>query len=169
MKAGRFREDLYYRINVINIDLPPLRESREDVAELVRHFLLKTAREMGSPRSSIDDDVDAGCSWPTTGAGNVRELENEVNRVVAFSDEVVLPDVLSESVRGGRGAYPAAMTTEHAGSLSDLVARVETSEIQRALRTAGGNKTKASQILGISRFTLQRKLEKYEIDIEEAT
>jgi DNA-binding NtrC family response regulator len=61
------------------------------------------------------------------------------------------------------------MTTEHAGSLSDLVARVETSEIQRALRTAGGNKTKASQILGISRFTLQRKLEKYEIDIEEAT
>jgi transcriptional regulator with GAF, ATPase, and Fis domain len=166
VEEGTFREDLYYRLKVLEIDLPPLRGRREDIPLLVEHFIRTAAGDKEPPK--LDPrvlDLLMAYDWP----GNVRELENEVNRVVAFSDEVVLPDVLSESVRGGRGAYPAAMTTEHAGSLSDLVARVETSEIQRALRTAGGNKTKASQILGISRFTLQRKLEKYEIDIEEAT
>ncbi len=102
--------------------------------------------------------------WP----GNVRELENEVNRMVAFADGVVSVDLLSESVRGGRGLHRSALGTEGAADLAELVARVETAEITRALRLSSGNKTKASQVLGISRFTLQRKLDKYEIEVEEA-
>jgi transcriptional regulator with GAF, ATPase, and Fis domain len=165
VEAGKFREDLYYRLKVLEVILPPLRQRREDIPLLVDHFLKKATGGETPPR--VDPRVIEllkAYDWP----GNVRELENEVSRMVAFSDEVIVPDVLSESVRGGRGVYATAIGSEGCANLAELVARVETSEISRALRMAEGNKTRASQMLGISRFTLQRKLDKYEIEIEEA-
>jgi transcriptional regulator with GAF, ATPase, and Fis domain len=163
--AGKFREDLYYRLKVLEVILPPLRERREDIPSLVEHFLKRAVGQ--EPPPSVDPrvlELLKAYDWP----GNVRELENEVSRMVAFSDDVIVPDILSESVRGGRGVYASSLGGEGCGNLAELVARVETSEISRALRMAEGNKTRASQTLGISRFTLQRKLDKYEIEFEEA-
>jgi two-component system response regulator HupR/HoxA len=100
-----------------------------------------------------------GHDWP----GNVRELENEVKRMVALSGEAVTSDVLSPNVRsGGRMLLPGA-DDEPVRDLNELVEAVERREIEKALKVAEGNKTRASDLLGISRFTLQRKLEKYGI------
>jgi len=168
VRAGEFREDLYYRLKVLTIRLPPLRQRKEDVPALVEHFL-----RLHAPRGRRPQRLAAGVmealvayEWP----GNIRELENEVKRMIALGDEEITMDVLSDGVRRGprgsalAGAPGGPAADGPVGNLVELVEGIEKREITRALEQAAGNKTRASELLGISRFTLQRKLEKYGLE-----
>lgn len=159
VRAGEFREDLYYRLRVLTIDLPPLRDRKGDVPILVEHFLNLHATAVG--RKQMADGIIellSAYDWP----GNIRELENEVKRMIALSDDVITEDVLSDIVRrGARGGFDP--DDGPVQNLMELVERVERNEIAKALAGSKGNKTRAADLLGISRFTLQRKLDKYEM------
>jgi DNA-binding NtrC family response regulator len=154
--AGRFREDLSYRLNVITITIPPLRERSDDIPDLARHFLTKYSRKMLKPvREFTPEALQAlgHYSWP----GNVRELENVVERAVILSDgesigreDLAVPDA---------SAVTAAAVTEKPGTGS--LGEIERDHILRVLREAGGNQSRASQLLGIDRKTLYLKLRKY--------
>ncbi|HEY4187290.1 MAG TPA: sigma-54 dependent transcriptional regulator [Polyangia bacterium] len=157
LREGSFREDLYYRLNVIHIHLPPLRERTEDILALAEHFLEaatvrtgKTVRELGA---AVKKAL-LGYHWP----GNVRELENVIERAVALAEgDVIGMDDLPGSVRERRrtdtlgGALARGMTLE----------ALERSYIERVVLAEGGNKTRAAQKLGLDRKTLYRKLEEY--------
>ncbi len=160
--AGEFREDLFYRLRVLTVDLPPLRDRKDDVALLTQHFL-ELHTKSGRPVKQLDDGVLEllqGYDWP----GNVRELENEVKRMVALSEETIGADVLSQHVRRGARGIVDLADDDEVHNLIELVERVERREIEKALRVAQGNKTRAADLLGISRFTLQRKLDKYDMN-----
>ncbi len=161
VRAGEFREDLLYRLRVLTVDLPPLRERKDDIPTLTAHFL-EMHTKSGRPVKALDAGVMEalqGYDWP----GNVRELQNEVKRMVALSEATIGPDVLSEHVRRGARGLVEMDEDGPVRNLLELVECVERAEIERALRVAKGNKTRASDLLGISRFTLQRKLDKYGI------
>jgi two-component system nitrogen regulation response regulator GlnG len=180
MREGKFREDLYYRLNVVTLNLPPLRERRRDTPLLVEHFLAKYATELGEcgvAPEALDRLV--GHDWP----GNVRELENVVQRAMVMATSgVILPEHLPigpvsaaasvavdasleevierkliECVRGLR---------EHASAnLYDLmIGLVEKPLLRAVLRETGGNQVRAAQILGINRNTLRKKLTEHGID-----
>jgi DNA-binding NtrC family response regulator len=159
VKEGRFREDLYYRLNVIPIFLPPLRERRTDVPLLVEHFLKKHAgperpRDVSEEALKILVDYD----WP----GNVRELESVVERALLLSDgDTILPGDLPASVRAGvaHARRGAGLDLEIPESGLDLEA-VERTLILRALDKTAGNVSRAARLLGLSRRTLQYRLEK---------
>jgi transcriptional regulator with GAF, ATPase, and Fis domain len=157
--AGEFREDLYYRLKVLTIRVPPLRKRKEDIPVLADHFLRLHTPPGRRPKTLGEGVMDRllAHDWP----GNIRELENEVKLMIALGEEVIDPSVLSESVRAGPGGALASPADGPVQDLNALVERVERAEIEKALRRAEGNKTHASDLLGISRFTLQRKLEKY--------
>ena len=168
VRDGSFREDLYYRIAVLAVRLPGLRERRDDIPLLAEHLLARAAREAGRPAPVLPHEV-MSClvsyDWP----GNVRELENEMRRLVVLSEEMVRPEHLSTSVREGRaldgdgnGAAAAAAAVS-SGDIREAVADLEKRSIEAALAQHGGNKSRAAASLGISRFALQRKLEKYGI------
>ena len=158
VERGEFREDLFYRINVINVIVPPLRERREDVPLLVEHFLRGAARSGSRPkrltRACMDLLVDY--AWP----GNIRELENEMARaaVLAGDAETIGPELLSPRVR-----EPAA---HGAGdpSLDEAVDAFERKLVVEALDRARGNRTHAAARLGISRRNLLRKIDKYGLE-----
>ncbi len=159
VKAGRFREDLYFRINVVTIRLPPLRERPDDIALLGRHFLAKYAARERRADSGIAPaalTVLERYGWP----GNVRELENVIERSLALSkDGVILPSDLPPEVRGvstsASGAPPTLI--DDRPTLSELERRY----IELILKESGGNKKRAAEILGIDRRTLYRSLEKF--------
>ncbi|HEU4395600.1 MAG TPA: sigma 54-interacting transcriptional regulator [Planctomycetota bacterium] len=158
VRESGFREDLFYRLNVLQISLPPLRDRREDVPLLLAHFLEKHAARAQRPVPRLEKhvmDLLEAYDWP----GNVRELENEAQKMVALSEGVVTEEVLSLPVRSGPTEPP--VPGQEIRDLDGLVAQVEREEIARALRLSQGNKTRAASALGISRFTLQRKLDKY--------
>jgi len=161
--AGRFREDLYYRLNVLTIELPPLRDRRDDVLPLVEHFLTKVATKLGRtpPRlSSRASELLLAYGWP----GNVRELENVIERAVILSPSgQVEPEVLPLNVTPRAVVPSGADGTEVATSLREA----EIVQIRRAMRQTDGNKTRAAQILGITRKTLDRKIRDYEINLAE--
>ncbi len=157
---GRFRSDLYYRLNVIQLHLPPLRDRREDIPILVSYFLAKSAEAAGVPALTPTDEtlaILAEYDWP----GNVRELQNALERavVVATGDEI-LPATLPHRVREaptprlGASEAPANPTMEV----------VERAYILWVLQAEGGNKTRAAEVLGIDPSTLYRKLNRYGID-----
>jgi len=159
VRAGEFREDLYYRLRVLTVDLPPLRDRKEDVPVLVDHFMGLYVKPGRTPKD-IDEtvmEILQAYDWP----GNVRELENEVKRMVALSEEVITPDVLSDHVRRGARGLVDIDDDGPVHNLIELVEQVERREIEKALLVSQSNKTRAADLLGISRFTLQRKLEKY--------
>jgi len=164
VRAGTFREDLYYRINVLSVDLPPLRRRREDIPLLAEHLLARAAREAGRPAPHLPREVVAALveyEWP----GNVRELENEMRRLVVMVEDVVQLDQLSAAVQERRSLHadpgaPEALAAA-GGNIRDAVAELEQRSIEVALEKAGGNKSRAAESLGISRFALQRKLDKY--------
>ena len=168
VRDGSFREDLYYRIAVLAVRLPGLRERRDDIPLLAEHLLARAAREAGRPAPVLPHEV-MSClvsyDWP----GNVRELENEMRRLVVLSEDMVRPEHLSTSVREGRGldgdgsASAAAAAAVSSGDIREAVADLEKRSIEAALAQHGGNKSRAAASLGISRFALQRKLEKYGI------
>ena len=161
VKSGGFREDLFYRVNVLTLDLPPLRARREDIPLLAGALLARAAREANRIAPQLSHEVLAtlsGYDWP----GNVRELENEMRRVLLLAEERVELAHLSSTVLARPGA---AAPTEAAplvlGDLRSAVESFERSAIEEALKRAGGNKSRAAKELGISRFALQRKLEKF--------
>jgi two-component system response regulator HydG len=155
VKKGLFREDLYFRLNVIAIDIPPLRERGEDILLIANHFATKFAKEFSKPPLRFSDnalEVLIGYHWP----GNVRELENVIQRLVVMTegDTIDVPDL------------PSLM---HFKALRRLgfnrtLAEVEAEHIRNVLTNADGNKTQAAEILGIDRKTLRAKLKRYSID-----
>jgi transcriptional regulator with GAF, ATPase, and Fis domain len=165
VRGGQFREDLYYRVNVLSVRLPPLRERRDDIPLLAEHLLARAAREAGKPVPLFGQDVMSALvshDWP----GNVRELENEMRRLVVLAQDEVRVEHLSRSVierRSIRDRGGATAPLETAGDIRAAVADLEKRSIEAALAVAGGNKSKAAAELGISRFALQRKLDKYDV------
>ena len=150
---GKFREDLFYRINVLPVHLPPLRERREDIPPIAEHFLARFAEQMQKPVRSISGeamDLLQAFSWP----GNVRELENVMERAVALEQTPsVLPETLPEQVRRGVSTTSGQVPAELPEEGIDLEAHVE--EIYRdhmvqALKRAGGVQVKAAEMLGMS-------------------
>ncbi|HVX97381.1 MAG TPA: sigma-54 dependent transcriptional regulator [Polyangia bacterium] len=162
VKAGRFREDLYFRINVVTIRLPPLRERREDIPVLVGHFLHKLAlRERREPAAMSPEALRllSGYAFP----GNVRELENAIERAVAVAKgNVILPSDLPPEVGGGPEPGAGAETGGILGEVGNrpTLAELERRYIQLVLGEVGGNKKKAAEKLGIDRRTLYRALER---------
>jgi len=152
--AGRFREDLFYRVHVIPITLPPLRERREDVAPLARHFLAKYARQFGKPVTDLSRgalDALERYHWP----GNVRELENIVARSVALAGE---PVVQLDQIPLDVALTPIEATAEDQLNLREARHEVDRLLILRALDRAGGNQTVAARLLGMHRNTLLVKI-----------
>ena len=153
--AGRFREDLFYRVHVVAIELPPLRERREDVAPLGRHFAARLAQRLNRPLALGDDAIAwlEDQEWP----GNVRELENAIERAAVLSNEAVL---------GAESFSRAPRTTQHApsGSLTDVVEAAEKQAITAALAAVSGNRREAAKRLGVSLRTLFYKIEKYGLE-----
>ncbi len=152
VKKGQFREDLYYRLNVINISVPPLRERPDDIPVLAAHFLSKYSRELSKQTKKFTPGaMETLCNYPWP--GNVRELENVVERAVILSDA---GDIDAEDL-----AMPVQPLKELGANPS--LEEIEKDYILRVLREANSNQSKASHILGIDRKTLYLKLKKYGI------
>ena len=154
IQEGRLREDLYYRLNVIDIQLPPLRERKEDIPLLIQHFITKFSNEFKKNISGVSKDVLKlllNYSWP----GNVRELENVIQRAMTLSQhEVILPEDLPATVI----QTPDKKLVEKALEENFTLDQLEKKYIKKVLIEAGGNKSKAAEILGLDRKTLYRKL-----------
>lgn len=152
VKEGRFREDLYYRIHVFSIEIPPLRERREDIPLLVEHFVDKLAGSMGKARKQLSEESEElmqAYDWP----GNVRELENAIERAMVIGNtDSIRPQDLPLQVEQEGG-------TPRDRSLDSL----ESEHIARVLREESGNVSQAARVLGIDRGTLYNKIKKYGI------
>jgi DNA-binding NtrC family response regulator len=156
--AGEFRDDLFWRLNVLHLEIPSLRERPGDIPLLVEDFLGRIASRVGGRDMRVSTDALAlliGQPWP----GNVRQLFSVLERAIAFSDHPeITPDDLPESIRRtGRARQIARGAAEQELTLAE----VERELIFEALRRAGGNKTLAAERLGIPRRTLYRRLEEY--------
>lgn len=164
VEAGRFRADLYYRLNVVKLHLPPLRERREDIPLLVNSFLDTYCLALKKPRISFSDkalQLLINYDWP----GNIRELRNEVERCVALASSTIIDlDDLSENIRKSiaRETMDGSSPTISSSMPSNLDS-IEREAIMRAIDYARGNKSEAARILGISREGLRRKLIRYGI------
>lgn len=159
INRGGFRSDLYYRLNVIQLHLPPLRERREDIPILADHFLRRQANGEGEPHALDDAAMDAlsEYDWP----GNVRELENALERAVVVSKKSVIGvDALPKRVCEAPAPRLAAMELPP----NPTMEVVERAYILWVLESEGGNKTRAAEVLGIDPSTLYRKLNRYGID-----
>ena len=159
VSEGKFREDLFYRLNVVNIRLPPLSERREDIPILVRAFIDELARENDQPVRDISPDVLAqlqGYEWP----GNVRQLRNVLESVIVTSTgEMIEVHDLPEPIRQARPARLTRSVVKPGLKLEEI----EKEAIRLALEQTQGNRAEASEILGISVRTLQRKVKEYEL------
>lgn len=154
--SGAFRQDLFYRINVVRLELPPLRDRREDIPSLVEHFVARNQRA-SDPVLQISAAALRKLvryPWP----GNVRELENEVQRWLALCEERVLPEDLSPAIEGSNTDAEDPDDLE----MRPRVDRLERELIARAMERTGGNQTQAAQLLGLSRYGLQKKLKRLE-------
>jgi len=166
---GRFREDLFYRINVIPLRLPPLRERREDIPLLAEHFAARFAQQMGKKITGISGGAMSLLQtypWP----GNIRELENALERAVALErTPSILSESLPELVRSGSHAVAAAATQDAGGfpdvgfDLEQHVQHIEREYIAEALRRAGGVKVKAAELLGMSFRSFRYYTKKYDL------
>jgi DNA-binding NtrC family response regulator len=182
---GQFREDLFYRLNVIPVQLPPLRERKEDIPLLVQHFLAKfeaerdaAPKDKDAPRAAGSPARDAGrpavpltvsqqamrrlmaYQWP----GNVRQLENAIERAVAFTagrSQIDIGDLPSEVQQAQESVAASAVTLPEDGmDLDAFVASIERELIQRSLERTGGNKGQAARLLNLKRTTLVEKLKR---------
>ncbi len=152
-QAGRFREDLYYRLAVVEIQVPPLRERREDIPALANHFVVKYARELGRNVHGISREALRllyGHHWK----GNIRELSNAIERAVIFAaQEEITPEDLPDAVRAATPRDP-----EYSPNLREATAEFERAHILRVIEQCGGNKRKAAKLLGLGATSLYRKL-----------
>ncbi len=161
MRQGRFREDLYYRIEVVKVFVPPLRQRREDIPLLVEHFLDKYSREVGKPINRASPEALAllmSYEWP----GNVRELQNAIERGVILQEGPLLEP---EHLPLGAGPRPRTEASGAEGAMN--LEEVERQHILRVLRQTGYHQSRAAQILGIGRRTLYRKIREYGIELPE--
>jgi len=162
VQRGRFREDLYYRLKVFPLRLPPLRERREDIPLLSEHFLKRYGNEIGKPVGGLAQqamELMVAYNWP----GNVRELQNEMQRLVIQLDPgaFVTPDLLSPRIRQVEGLVSRAGVAK--GTLKEMMDTVEKFFLLEALREHNNNKTNAAKTLGITREGLHKKLRQYGI------
>jgi DNA-binding NtrC family response regulator len=174
IKQGRFREDLYYRLNVISIPVPPLRDRREDILELAQHFLRLYSERSGQEMPQLDDDAAAALkcyTWP----GNIRQLENVIERAVVIAEGPVItmnelaPEILTGSgvdvgspeKRNAPAEETPSPTSRDYGAGRSERERMERGELVRALAFAGGNKAEAARALGLARSTFFSKLKKH--------
>ncbi len=156
---GKFQEDLFYRLNVIPIHIPPLRERREDIPVLVEHFVGKHRQRTGKPITRLEDDAVQALQrydWP----GNVRELENTIERAVVLSTGPVLTTAFISMI-GATSAPPAGLPSLR---LHQNLEWVERETIRRSLDQSGGVKKEAAELMGISQRALSYYLAKYRID-----
>jgi two-component system response regulator PilR (NtrC family) len=168
--TGNFREDLFYRLNVIEIKIPPLRERKSDLRPLAQHFLEKYSREMGKEITKISSyatDLLNKYDFP----GNIRELENLMERSVALtSTNILLPDSLALSIHKRRwieGIQNRRYDLDqvvHGVALDNILDEIERAYLQKALEASNGNKNKAAELLGISFRSLRYRLDKMEND-----
>jgi two-component system, NtrC family, response regulator PilR len=162
---GKFREDLYYRINVIPVKLPPLRERREDIPLLAEHFLAKYTAQMGTTLTGISLEAVhllEQYEWP----GNIRELENTIERAVALErTPTVLPESLPDHVRGLLPSQPTAglMLPDGGFDLEQHVRELERDYLAEALKRAGGVQVKAAELLGMSFRSFRYYAKKYNL------
>jgi two-component system response regulator PilR (NtrC family) len=169
--GGNFREDLFYRLNVIEIKVPPLRERKSDLRALAQHFLDKYSQEMGKTVSKISSyaiDLLNRYDFP----GNIRELENLIERSVALSStNILLPDSLAMSIHKKRwieGVKNRRFDVDEVAygvALDSILAEIERAYLKKALECTGGNKNKAAELLGISLRSIRYRIDK--LDIEE--
>jgi transcriptional regulator with PAS, ATPase and Fis domain len=152
MRRGAFREDLYYRLRVIEIAIPPLRERKEDILPLARFFVERLRAKLKLPNlrlAATTIDPLSAYSWP----GNVRELENAIEHAAVLTrNGQITPELLPSNVVLGAGARPGQGKSPHS------LHQVESEHIRAALAEAGGNRTRAAAVLGISPTTLWRRL-----------
>jgi DNA-binding NtrC family response regulator len=160
VKNGRFREDLFYRLNVVSIELPPLRERRADIAPLASHFTSGLAKRFGRALSLGADTLRwlEDQPWP----GNVRELENAIERAAVLSGSETLEP--GDFQRGPLTTPTVTPTTTESGTLEEAVAVAERAAIAAALQASGGNRRAAAQRLGVSLRTLFYKIDRYGIE-----
>ncbi len=161
VKEEKFREDLYYRLNVVEIKIPPLRERKEDIAILLHHFLDEMCRENGKPRLTLSKEaykILENYRWK----GNIRELKNTVENMVVLSDSSIIekddiPNYIVESAKNSNDDedYPLDLTS--------AIEKLEIKNITKALEMSNGNKAKAAKVLNIPRTTLYYKLDLYGI------
>lgn len=165
VEAGRFREDLFYRLNVVPIELPPLRERRGDIPVLIEHFMGEFGRAHGLPAASFTRDAFARLKayrWP----GNIRELRNLCERVaILFAGRTVGADVLPREMQNeGERSFSATVTEALALPEGGIVLDdLERTLIGQALVKTGGNRSKAARLLGLTRDTLLYRMKKYEL------
>ncbi len=157
VKAGSFREDLFFRLNVITIEIPPLRDRREDIAVLAEHFIRKFSSQMGKPPLNLTREAFEALlahNWP----GNVRELENALERAVllARGNEIDVADLRLQS-------QPSSRIAESLDGTLEPLEAVEKRHIQKVLDSVGWNFSKAAEVLGIHRNTLRLKIREYGI------
>jgi len=158
VQAGGFREDLYYRLKVIGLRLPPLRDRAGDVPLLAEHFLALEAAEVGKEARTLSDGARKSLEaypWP----GNVRELRNEMRRLVLLGEEEVQFEELSPTIQENADTAGGDPGPEY--PLPDRVRALEIAAITAALEKEPGNRSRAAKLLGITRFALLRKIEKY--------
>lgn len=168
VKEGKFREDLFYRLNVIPVTLPPLRNRREDIPLLAQHFLKKSCRENGVAMKPISQDalrVLMAYDWP----GNIRQFENTIEHAVAMSLTAteVGPGALPEEVRLGlqSGSLMPTVTIPDEGvNFTSIVTQLERDLIVKCLEKTGGNKRQAARLLNLSRTTFIDKLQRLNVD-----
>lgn len=164
MAEGHFREDLFFRLNVVSITLPPLRERLEDVPLLAGHFLNKHGTSLGRPGARVSPEalrLLSAYAWP----GNVRELENCIERALILGDgDVVGPGALPDGLRGGGAGWAMVGPDNDNLSIKKAEERLEREFIRRALEKTGGNRTHAARILEISHRALLYKLKEYDME-----
>jgi two-component system response regulator AtoC len=163
-QAGRFREDLFYRINVLPIAIPPLRERREDIPLLIDHFIARNNARFGTNIREIEAEGRRYLleyTWP----GNVRELENVIERamVLAESDAIGVDD-LPDRIRDARDPIKLHLTSGEL-SIKKTARIIEEILIRRALQKTKGNRTRAAEVLEISHRALLYKIKDYQIDL----
>lgn len=166
VKLGEFREDLFYRLNVIPLHLPPLRERKQDIMHLVAHFLEKQGRLMGRPNMTVDRSAFEALerySWP----GNVRELENMVERMIALTDgSVITLDVVPSGIAAetAGGNFADFELPENGIDMESTLHDLERILILQALENGKGVKARAASLLGINRTTLVEKIKRLGIE-----
>ena len=158
----QFREDLYYRLNVVEIDLPPLRERKEDIGILIHNFLKEICKQNNKLMLKIDNkvvDILENYKWK----GNIRELRNTIEHLVVLCTKDIItkeliPSYILKSIEG------VSSDKEYPLDLNKAIEQLETDRIKKALEMAQGNKAKASKILNIPRSTLYYKMDLYKIE-----
>ena len=169
VRRGEFREDLYYRLNVIPIELPPLRQRREDIALLAWHFLQKSCQEMKRPAMNLAPSALRSLEaydWP----GNVREMENVMERTVALTDGEVIerrdlpPNIAGEAAEEGLQQLVCPRITEEGVDMGRIIEGIERCLIEEAMSLAKGVKARAAALLNINRTTLVEKIKRLKLD-----